>query len=60
MFDELDLLNTTDAEKWAEAFMEEFGDHKEDIDEGLMFSWFANAIETGRTAGETKIKGYLP
>jgi hypothetical protein len=45
------LLSTTDASVWAEEFMAEFGDRKQDIDEGLMIGWFANAIETGRSQG---------
>lgn len=36
----------TDGQKWARAFVDRFGG-----DEGLMIGWFANAIETGRTAG---------
>jgi hypothetical protein len=48
----LDLLSTTDAQKWAQEFMRLFGDKRDEIDEGLMIAWFANAIETGRTAGE--------
>jgi hypothetical protein len=49
----LDLSNTTDAQEWAQAFMGIFGDRRDDIDEGLMIAWFANAIETGREAGRT-------
>jgi len=46
------LLETTDAQEWAQEFMRLFGDRRDEIDEGLMISWFANAIETGRRAGE--------
>lgn len=49
---ENELLNTTDARVWAKEFMLLFGETKENIDEGLMIAWFANAIETGRSAGE--------
>lgn len=52
---EIDLLSTTDAQTWAEEFASRFLDdpiQREKIDRGLMISWFANAIETGRTAGE--------
>lgn len=46
------LLATTDAQTWAREFMSLFGKRKDDIDEGLMIGWFANAIETGRDAGQ--------
>ena len=47
------LYATTDAAVWAAEFMAEFGDRKDDIDEGLMIGWFANAIETAeRINGE--------
>lgn len=46
------LLETTDGQKWAQEFMRLFGDRRDEIDEGLMIGWFANAIETGRRAGE--------
>lgn len=46
------LLETTDGMEWAEAFMELFSDRRDEIDAGLMVGWFANAIETGRRAGE--------
>jgi len=41
-----DLLSTTDAQAWAQEFVRLHGG-----DDGLMLSWFANAIEAGRTAG---------
>jgi hypothetical protein len=41
------LLSTTDAAVWARHFVELFPD----ADEELMLGWFANAIETGRSAG---------
>lgn len=46
------LLSTTDAMEWAQAFVAVVADdpHK-CLDVGLMVSWFANAIETGRAAG---------
>jgi hypothetical protein len=36
-----------DAEVWAEEFMRLFGKSLSQIDEGLMLSWFANAIMAG-------------
>jgi hypothetical protein len=42
------LHGTTDAAVWAREFVALFPP----VDEGLMISWFANAIEIGRTAGE--------
>lgn len=42
-----DLLQTMDAKKWAEEFMRLFGNKREEIDEGLMISWFASAIMVG-------------
>jgi hypothetical protein len=53
---ETELYGTTDAQIWAQEFMERFGWALRDepacvIDEGLMSGWFANAIETGRNAG---------
>jgi hypothetical protein len=60
--------NSTDATKWAKAFCAYFAIAKKqgirstagmleiasilDDAEGLMLGWFANAIETGRTAGQ--------
>lgn len=41
------LYATTDAMVWAE----EFAKVCPDVDQGLMLSWFANAIEVGRAAG---------
>jgi hypothetical protein len=46
------LLETTDAMEWAEMFIELFGDRRNAINRDLMVGWFANAIETGRRAGE--------
>lgn len=42
-----ELLQTMDAQVWAKEFMSLFADRKEEIDEGLMIAWFANAIMTG-------------
>jgi len=36
-----------DAKLWAEDFMRRFSGRREDIDEGLMIAWFANAIMRG-------------
>ena len=40
----------TDARNWAQEFMRIIGPNP--VDEGLMVSWFANAIEAGRSAGQ--------
>jgi dATP/dGTP diphosphohydrolase, N-terminal len=40
------LHSTTDATIWSRYFMQIFGDKKEEIDEGLMIGWFANAFGT--------------
>ena len=47
------LLSTTDAQVWAEEFMATFAGRivGEAVTEGTMIGWFANAIETGRSAG---------
>jgi len=56
------LLSTTDAQVWAREFCKLFSPiptkngYPDDVSahgwaEGLMISWFANAIETGRSAG---------
>jgi hypothetical protein len=42
------VLDTPDAAVWAREFMKEFGGRRQDIDEGLMIGWFANAIETAK------------
>lgn len=39
-----------DAQAWARAFMSEFGEDRERIDEGTMIGWFANAIERSTDA----------
>lgn len=49
---ESDLLQTTDAEVWAREFVARFDAHRIDVDVDVMLTWFANAIETGRTAGQ--------
>jgi hypothetical protein len=56
--------NSTDAKEWAETFCGLFGIRRyspvgmgtNDVDDelGVMLGWFANAIETGRMAGEKK------
>lgn len=40
----------TDGELWTKEFMKRHGNKKEEIDFGLMMSWFCNAIEAGRSA----------
>ena len=54
---ELAMLASTDAREWAAEFMRLFGERREEIDEGLMISWFANAIESGRSAGQGEARG---
>jgi len=64
------LLATTDAMVWAEEFCRIFDghvvvgsrtlqeiEHKNwtKLDEGTMLTWFANAIETGRSAGQGQV-----
>ena len=44
------LLSTTDAKKWAKAFIDLLATGPV-LDEELMLVWFAGAIETGREAG---------
>ena len=55
-----DILQTTNPGIWSEEFMGLFGDRKGEIDDGLMISWFANAIETGRRAGEKEASAATP
>jgi hypothetical protein len=57
---EKDLMNTTDAVIWAKEFKHLVEDYEEvvDINENWLISWFASAIETGRTAGSKE--GYGP
>lgn len=40
-------LDTMDAKLWAQEFMRLFGERRQEIDEGLMLAWFANAIMRG-------------
>lgn len=48
----------TDGQKWAWEFLSRDFD-PDDIDEGLLTGWFANAIEAGRTAGQEALAGVL-
>jgi len=41
------LLSTTDAEVWADTFMEMHDHDLTKLDKYTMITWFANAIETG-------------
>lgn len=50
---ELNLHDTTDAQVWAKEFCHLFPA----LDEATMIGWFANAIETGRTAGINQMRG---
>jgi hypothetical protein len=57
--DEKRLYATSDASVWAEEFIKEFGPRKEDIDEGLMIGWFANAICTATDAVARQLRGAM-
>lgn len=47
-----DLLQTTDATKWAKGFVNLIENKPNGfVDEGLMMAWFANAIMTGYDSG---------
>lgn len=52
-----DFAQSTDAAVWAKEFCDRFiistAEGVEQDAEGLMIGWFANAIERGRTAGES-------
>jgi len=50
------LLETTDAQEWAKAFVRIVNGNKDKIviDEGLMISWFASVIETTPRITERK------
>jgi hypothetical protein len=49
-----ELLSTTDGQVWAQQFNLIFAELHEGttLDEGWLIGWFANAIETGRAAGQ--------
>lgn len=47
---ELVRAQSTDAEKWAAAFWQEFGGRLGDLDEHTVFGWFANAIGAAKDA----------
>lgn len=48
-----------DALKWAEYFMELFDNRRDEIDESLMLTWFANAIMTGYDYAKNKADSEL-
>lgn len=59
------LLLTTDAQVWAKEFMEVVEEKQLEngeyglplvVDESMMIAWFANAIETGRSAGRRALE----
>jgi hypothetical protein len=50
-----ELLRTTDGNTWATEFIKLNKDKK--IDHEMMLGWFANAIETGRSAGIRQVAG---
>lgn len=41
------IRDSIDAKVWAVEFMNLFSDKRDEIDEGLMIAWFANAIMNG-------------
>lgn len=51
------FTQSVDAQEWAQAFLTRFAEERVSndgpVDEGLLIAWFANAIETGRRAGDT-------
>lgn len=51
-----DLHSTTDAAIWTDEFFRLHADRLDQIDWGLMVSWFANAIEVGRSAGRESVE----
>jgi hypothetical protein len=68
MMDEKTLLGTTDANIWAQEFVRIFGgavivqDSAANpnfsgiqVDEGTMITWFANALEVGRSQGRKEL-----
>jgi hypothetical protein len=55
MTDHAELIDSTDAKRWAREFIALFGTRLDEVDEGLMLSWFANAIETGRRVGDAAL-----
>lgn len=53
------MLSTTDAVVWAQEFVKTLREHPQTADPhdtGFMIGWFANAIETGRAAGERPVR----
>lgn len=51
------LVESTDAREWASEFVKQVRiDPDLAFDEGAMTSWFASAIEAGRSAGTSKVK----
>jgi hypothetical protein len=56
---DLDLRQTMDAAVWAKDFWERFGNNKDQIDESLMLTWFANAIMCGWDHAHWKLEPRL-
>ena len=57
--EKIDLLDTTDASLWAKEFVRYKVKNNwsiDDIDEGLMLAWFANAMFTQEMADDRKHK----
>lgn len=52
------LHTTTDAQQWARQFNLVYASHHdgEQLDEGWLIGWFANAIEVGRAAGREEMR----
>lgn len=54
-----ELLQTDNAQDWARSFIKTMHRNKwslDDIDEGLMIAWFANAIETAKDIKDRKTR----
>lgn len=51
-----DFAQSFDAQKWAKAFMERFGENRGEIDEAVMIGWFANAIMRGYDEAQSQAK----
>lgn len=52
----IDLLNTMDANIWANEFMRIYGQRLNEIDLDLMRAWFANSIMCGWDHHEWRLK----
>lgn len=55
----VDPLTTLDAKLWAEEFMRIWSGRWDEVDEGLMIAWFANAIMRGFDEGQHRLRAKL-